>query len=420
MSRSSTRDLLISMPRPDSLSLIEARRLALAHQGLDQARPSGPVTAATIAGALNRLSLLQIDSVNVLVRSHYLPLFSRLGAYDPAHLDGLGIGKRRKTFEYWGHEASLLPVGLQPLLRWRMRDARDGRCYGSLHRFATERRDFVERVLAEIRDRGPLGAGDLSQGGKASGGWWGWSDGKHAVEWLFWTGELTTHGRRNFERIYDLTERTLPARIATAPTPSREDAQRQLLRLALAALGVATERDLRDYFRMPVADTRARLADLVEAGEAWPVKVEGWRDVAYLPPRPNLPKTADAAALLTPFDSLVFERQRTERLFGFRYRIELYTPGHKRTYGYYVLPFLMGERLVARVDLKSDRANGRLLASGAFAEADVAAGAVAEALAAELRRLAGWLGLERVVVGRRGDLASPLRQALARSGSPAL
>lgn len=409
------------MARPDSLSLTQARRLALAHQGLDAARPVGPTTAASMAAVLNRLSLLQIDSVNVLVRSHYLPLFSRLGHYDPAALDRLGVGKRRKSFEYWGHEASLLPVELQPLFRWRMEDARNGRaCYSSLHRFASERGDFIARVLAEIRDRGPMGAGDLSEGGKGPGGWWGWSDGKHAVEWLFWTGELTTHERRNFERIYDLTERTLPARIANAATPTREDAQRELLRLALSALGVATEQDLRDYFRMPVADTRARLADLIEAGEAQPVKVEGWKNLAYLPPRPRLPKQADATALLTPFDSLVFERQRTERLFGFRYRIELYTPGPKRIYGYYVLPFLMGERLVARVDLKSDRANGRLLASGVFPEAETAPGEVAEALAAELRRLAGWLGLERVVVGRRGDLASPLRQALARHGASAL
>ena len=409
------------MPRPESLSIAEARRVALAHQGLAAGRPAGPVTSGQIEAAFKRLSLLQIDSVNVLVRSHYLPLFSRLGSYAAADLDKLGLGRRRKSFEYWGHEASLMPVEMQPLFRWRMEDARNGRaCYASLHRFAKERRDFVGRVLDEIRDRGPLGASALSEAGKSSGNWWGWSDGKHAVEWLFWTGDLTTHERRNFERIYDLSERTLPARVANAATPSREEAQRELLQRALAALGVATERDLRDYFRMGVADTRARLAELVEAGKAFPVKVEGWKDVAYLPPKVELPGRAEAHALLTPFDSLVFERQRTERLFGFRYRIELYTPGPKRTYGYYVLPFLMGERLVARVDLKSDRANGRLLASGIFPEAGVDLGAVAEALAAELRRLAHWLGLERVVVGRRGELTGPVRQALARQGRSAV
>lgn len=409
------------MPRPESLSNAQARRVALAHQGLAAARPAGPVTSGQIAATFKRLSLLQIDLVNVLVRSHYLPLFSRLGAYDAADLDTLGVGRRRRTFEYWGHEASLLPVELQPLFRWRMEDARNGRAaYQSLHRFATERRDFVQRVLDEIRDRGPLGASALSEAGKSSGSWWGWSDGKHAVEWLFWTGDLTTHERRNFERIYDLSERTLPARVANAPTPSREAAQRALLKLALDALGVGTERDLRDYFRMGVADTKLRLAELVDAGEAVPVTVEGWKDVAYVPPRMALPKLADAHALLTPFDFLVFERQRTERLFGFRYRIELYTPGPKRVYGYYVLPFLMGDRIAARVDLKSDRAKGRLVASGIFPETGVDLGEVAEALAAELSRMASWLGLQRVVVGRRGELTGPVRQALARQGRTAV
>jgi uncharacterized protein YcaQ len=405
------------MPRNDSLALTDARRITLAHQGLARPRPPGPVTREQVRDQLHALSLLQIDSVNVLVRSHYLPLFSRLGAYAPGDLDTLARGKRRKTFEYWGHEASLLPVDLQPLLRWRMEDARRGLAtYSGLYRFACARQDYIRRVKDEIRDRGPLGAGSLSEGGRGSGGWWGWSDGKHAVEWLFWTGDLTTHERRNFERIYDLSERSLPSRIAKAPTPDRDEAQRQLLRLALKALGVATERDLRDYFRMPVADTRARLAELIETGDARPAKVEGWKDMAYLPPQVELPRSATATALLTPFDSLVFERQRTERLFGFRYRIELYTPEQKRTYGYYVLPFLMGDRLVARVDLKADRAKGRLLASGVFAEPQTHAGEVAEALAGELRLLAHWLGLERVVVGRRGDLATPLRQALARPG----
>lgn len=409
------------MPKPDTLSVAEARRIVLAHQGLAAARPGKPPDRAAVNGMFDKLSLLQIDSVNVLVRSHYLPLFSRLGAYDPDDLDSLAAGRRRKTFEYWGHEASLMPVDLQPLFRWRMEDARSGEAtYTGLHKFAMARRDYIQRVLDEIRDRGPMGAGALSEAGKGSGGWWGWSDGKHAVEWLFWTGDLTTHERRKFERIYDLTERALPSRVANAPTPSREDAQRQLLRISLRTMGVATERDLRDYFRLGVADTRARLADLVQSGEALPVKVEGWKDTAYLPPEVTLPKSTTATALLTPFDSLIFDRQRTERLFDFRYRIELYTPGPKRIYGYYVLPFLMGDRLVARVDLKADRANRRLLASGAFAEPNTTIGEVAEALAAELRLLARWLGLDRVVVGRRGDLVTPLRQALARSGAQAL
>lgn len=409
------------MPRPDTLSNAEARRIVLAHQGLAASRPAKTPDRDAVNGMFDKLSLLQIDSVNVLVRSHYLPLFSRLGAYAPQDLDSLAIGKRRKSFEYWGHEASLMPVDLQPLFRWRMEDARIGEaCYTGLHKFAMARRDYIQRVLDEIRDRGPMGAGALSEAGKGAGGWWGWSDGKHAVEWLFWTGDLTTHERRKFERIYDLTERTLPSRIASAPTPTREEAQRQLLCISLKAMGVATERDLRDYFRLGVADTRARLADLVEAGDARPVKVEGWKDIAYMAPKVTMAKSADATALLTPFDSLIFDRQRTERLFDFRYRIELYTPGPKRIYGYYVLPFLMGDRIVARVDLKSDRANGRLLASGAFSEPGTTAGEVAEALAAELQVMARWLGLGRVVVGRRGDLTAPLRQALARCRASAL
>ena len=411
----------VKMPKSETLSIAEARCVALAHQGLAAARPAKTPDRDALNGMHDKLSLLQIDSVNVLVRSHYLPLFSRLGAYAPDDLDSLTVGKRRKTFEYWGHEASLMPVELQPLFRWRMEDARKGEAtYSGLYRFACAKQDYIRRVKDEIRDRGPMGAGALSEAGKGSGGWWGWSDGKHAVEWLFWTGDLTTHERRKFERIYDLTERTLPSQVANAATPTREEAQRQLLRLSLKALGVATERDLRDYFRLGVADTHARLAELVEAGEARPVKVEGWKDTAYLAPKITMPKSTTATALLTPFDSLIFDRQRTERLFGFRYRIELYTPGPKRIYGYYVLPFLMGDRLVARVDLKSDRANRRLLASGAFAEPNTNAGEVAEALVAELRLLARWLGLDRVVVGRRGDLVTPLRQALARSGPSAL
>ena len=223
----SNRPLSIMMPTRDSLSLTDARRITLAHQGLARPRPAGPVTRQEVRDQLDALSLLQIDSVNVLVRSHYLPLFSRLGAYAPGDLDVLALGKRRKTFEYWGHEASLMPVELQPLFRWRMEDARQGLAtYSGLYRFACARQDYIRRVKDEIRDRGPLGAGFLTEGGRGSGGWWGWSDGKHAVEWLFWTGELTTHERRNFERIYDLSERSLPSRSPTCrhPTATRPSA----------------------------------------------------------------------------------------------------------------------------------------------------------------------------------------------------
>ena len=381
----------------ESLSAAEARRLALAAQGFGQARPAeGAVATRDVLRTIRRLGLVQIDSVNVLVRSHYLPLYSRLGAYDRGCLDELAYGgRRRRLYEYWGHEASLLPVERQPLLRWRMQRAKNGDgLWGSVARFGRERRRFCSSVLAEIRERGPLGVSEIAAAGSRRGGWWGWSEGKLALEWLFWTGQVTTHARRgSFERIYDLTERALPAAVLEAPTPTTRDAQRELLRIALRALGVATERDLRDYFRLPVADTRARIAELVEAGECLPVQVERWRGPAYLASDARVPRRIDACALLSPFDSLVWFRERLQRLFEFHYRIEIYTPAHKRRHGYYVLPFLLGDRLVARVDLKADRAAGLLRMISTHFEPGLEPADVRPALQQELQRLAGWLGL---------------------------
>jgi uncharacterized protein YcaQ len=365
---------------------------------------------------IGRLGLLQLDSVSVLVRAHYLPLFSRLGTYDrdlldraAAH-DGLALPpRRRRLFEYWAHEASLLPVELQPLLRWRMAQAERGLgTWAGLARWARNSREVIERARAEVEARGRLGVSDLSDAGARSGSWWGWSDGKAALEWLFWTGRLTAAGRRGFERIYDLPERVLPAAIRQLPTPDEAEAQRDLLRLAAQALGIATEADLRDYFRLPVTAARHRLAELVEAGWLRPVAVEGWRQPAFLAPTARLPRRATGRALLAPFDPLIWERGRTERLFGFRYRLEIYTPAGRRQHGYYVLPFLMGDRLVARVDLKSDRPLGRLVVRAAHVESDAATAAVAAALAEELALLAAWLGLERVEVEPKGDLAGAL------------
>jgi hypothetical protein len=344
--------------------------------------------------------------VNVLVRSHYLPLFSRLGPYAMELLDRAAYGGARRTlFEYWGHEASLLPVALQPLLRWRMERAKRGEgMWRHVAQLGRERRPFIAKVLAEIRDRGPLGASELTEGGRGSGAWWGWSEGKAALEWLFWAGEITTTTRRNFARVYDLTERVLPAAILSIPTPTVAAAHRALLRIAARALGVATERDLRDYFRLPAADATPRIAELVESGELVPVTVEGWTSRAYLDVGAKLPRHVDARALLSPFDSLVWNRQRTERLFGFRYRIGIYTPEHLRTHGYYVLPFVLGDRLVARVDLKADRASGALRVVAAHAEPGVDSPTVAAALASELGTMAAWLGLARVAFVARGGL----------------
>lgn len=397
-----------------ALSNAEARRIALAAQHFDSA--STLRSARDVASLVRRLGAVQIDSVNVLVRSHYLPLFSRLGAYAHELLDRAAYAERnRSLFEYWGHEASLLPVEMYPLFRWRMERARCGEgTWGRLRRYATEHQDLVDAALAQIREHGPLGASELESAGKSRGGWWGWSQGKEILEWLFWTGQVTTAKRRNFERLYDLTERSLPAPIIALPTPSKEQAQRSLMTTAARALGVATLRDLRDYFRLPTQDAAQRLDELIESGVLLPVAIEGWKRQAYLHRDARLPRKVEAAALLSPFDSLIWERQRTERLFDFAYRLEIYTPAHKRQHGYYVLPFLLNDRLVGRVDLKSDRARGRLQVRGGSAEAGVNVRKIAAPLARELRSLANWLGLEDVeVTSRRGELLKLLRTELS-------
>ena len=395
----------------ESISAAEARRIALAAQGFARSRPGRGTTRADVLRAVRNLGLVQIDSVNVLVRSHYLPVFSRLGSYAVESLDALAYdGQRRRLFEYWGHEASLIPVETQPNLRWRMERARRGiGLWAGVSAFGRKHPGLCKAVLEEIRERGPVGISDLRAGGKRRGGWWGWSEGKVALEWLFWTGQVSAHGRRRFERIYDLSERVLPAAVVDTPTPPVDSAQRELLRTAIRALGVATERDLRDYFRLPTADAKARIAELVEAGDLQPVTVDGWRQAAFLDPGAKMPRQVAARALLSPFDSLVWERNRTERLFGFRYRLAIYTPAHKREHGYYVLPFLLGERLVARVDLKSDRARGALRVMHAHCEEWAQHKDVAGPLRDELRLLASWLGLERVAVSRRRGFTQALR-----------
>ncbi len=396
----------------ESLSRAEARRVALVAQGFGAARPRGPIGRRRALAVIDRLGLIQIDSVNVLVRSHYLPLFSRLGGYPLDLLDRLAWDRRgRALFEYWGHAASLIPLASQPLFRWRMARACQGEAWSDLGRFAVERSGFVAAVLDQVRARGPLGVGDLADGGRSTGSWWGWSDGKRALEWLFWAGQVTTAARRGFARLYDVPERVLPSAILDLPTPAPADAQRELVRRAIRALGVATEADVRDYFRLPPMDNRARLAELLEAGEVRRVAVEGIGPPAYLDVAARLPRRIDACALLSPFDPVVWKRDRAEQLFGFRYRIGLYTPRHARTHGYYVLPFLLGERLVARVDLKADRAAGVLRALALYAEDGIATAEVAAALARELDLMARWLGLARVAVGS-GDLARPVRAEL--------
>jgi len=357
--------------------------------------------------------------VNVVARAHYLPMFSRLGPYPRELIDKAAWSRPRDLFEYWGHMASLLPLDLHPLFRWRMAEAeRGGGTWTGLRVFAGPRRAEAEALLRRIETDGPLAASDL-EAPKGPGGWWGWSDGKRALEWLFWAGHITTSTRRgSFERVYDLTERVIPRKVLETPTPSEADAHRALVRISSRALGVATAGDLRDYFRLSPENFRPRLAELVEAGELMPVQVKGWKQQAFLDPEARAPRRVQARALLAPFDPLVWERSRAERLFGVKYRIEIYTPAHKRHHGYYVLPFLLGDRIVGRVDLKSDRAADALLVQSAHAEPGAPTD-VAPELGAELRLMAEWLGLARVVVADRGDLAGALGGQLAEIATAA-
>jgi len=398
--------------RPKRLSVSQARRVALGAQGFAAAAPAGRVDRRHLQRLMGRLRVLQIDSINVVVRSHYLPVFSRLGAYERDLIDREAY-RRRTLFEYWAHEASLVPVALHPLLRWRM--AR-GEAWGRMARMADEKPGYVQAVLDEVTDRGPIAASELSEPGVRRGPWWGWGDGKATMEWLFWTGQVAVAERRNFERRYDLPERVLPPEVLALPTPPVEEAHRRLLAQAAAAIGVGTAADLADYFRIRVPEARPRLAELVEAGELVPAEVEGWERPAYLHVHARLPRRIDGCALLSPFDSLVFERSRTERLFGFRLRLEVYVPSAQRVHGYYVLPLLLGERLMGRVDVKADRRRRVLLVPGAFAEPDADSRELVGPLVGELVRLAGWLGLDDIEVGERGDLAGGLRECLGGGG----
>jgi uncharacterized protein len=307
----------------------------------------------------------------------------------------------------------LMPFEMHPLLRWRMAAAAENHKDADTRVFTLRQRrpGFMQAALDEIRDRGALSAREITGAGASKGGWWGWSDGKRALEALFAAGKVAAAGRRGFERLYDLPERVIPARILAMPTPAIEDAQRALMRIAARAVGVGTEKDLCDYFRIRIGAGRPRISELVEAGELIPVTVEGWPDPAYLARDAKSPRKLDARALLSPFDSLIWERARTERIFGFRYRIEIYTPLADRKFGYYVLPFILGDRLVARVDLKSDRATGTLLVQGAHTEPGVRPGTVTDPLMRELVTMASWLGLDRIKVTRRGNLAKQLRSS---------
>lgn len=411
-----------------SLSLSEARRLAIAAQGLDKPPdPRRPITPARIARTIRRLGIVQIDSVNVLARAHHLVLAARLAsrhdeglsrlvpdALDQASNTKPRSAEGRRLFEYWAHEASFLPVEDHCLWRWRMADARAGiGIYSRLARFGEERRDLIDRTLREIEQRGPVTANMLDGAERGTGGWWGWSNAKHTLEWLFWVGLVTARQRQsNFERIYDLTERALPRAVLDVPTPSREEAQRQLVLQALKAHGVATIKDLADHPRIRTVEAASAIQTLEEEGRAVPVRVPDWPE-AWMDAKAVVPRKVEAAALLCPFDPLIWTRPRAERLFGMRIKLEIYTPEAERVHGYYVLPFLWGDRLVARVDLKSDRKNKRLVVRAAHAAGNSAGSdEIVARLAQQLRSMARSLDFADIVVEPRGDLATALQQSV--------
>lgn len=391
----------------------QARRVAVAAQGFASTRPSATVTRAHLHRLIDRIQVLQLDSVSVAVRAHYAPVFSRLGPYDRDLLDGAAWSHSarapRLLVEYWAHEAALMSVRDWPLMRWRMREYRYGRWGVEIVR---KNPRLVDAVVAAVDELGPSTAGQiethLETGTRRDRGtWWNRSDTKWVAEALFAAGVLTTAHRVGFARYYDLAERVLPADVLARDVDDAE-AVRELTLRAATALGVATEADIRDYFRLRPAEVRPALADLVNTGHLEPVEVAGWPAPAYLRSGQTVPRTDRGTALLCPFDPLIFFRPRVERIFGFEYRLEIYTPAAKRRFGYYVWPFLLDGELVGRVDLKADRAAGALRVIGAFAESGQDLGRVAGALAPELQTMAGWLGLEEVAVGERGDLTPAL------------
>ena len=402
-----------------TLSAAQARRIAVAAQGFSKPRPGGPITRAHLRRLISRIQVLQLDSVSVAVRAHYAPVFSRLGPYDRDVLDRAAWSHTARSprllVEYWAHEAALMAVDDWPLLRWRMRQYRHGR-WGSHIVKANPR--MADDIVAAIAELGPSTAGQIENHlaaapRRAKGAWWNRSDTKWVAEALFASGRLTTATRVGFARHYDLTERVLPADVL-AREVDEDDAVRELTLRAATALGVATEADIRDYFRLAAGQVKPAIVKLLADGELERVEVEGWLAPAYLPAGQTIPRRDRGTALLCPFDPLIFFRPRVERLFGFHYRIEIYTPAAQRRYGYYVWPFLLDGELVGRVDLKADRSADVLHVVGAFVEPDRTTSRVAEALAGELETMAGWLGLGGVKVGGRGDLAGALRKALVR------
>ena len=389
------------------VTLDQARRIALGAQGFGETRPPGRVDVRHFRRVFRSIGILQLDSVNVLVRSHYLPVFSRLGPYDRAALHRWTT-KSEEIFEYWGHMASLLPTDLYPELRFRMDQWEP---WGRLQRIIEEQPGYVESVYEQIVAEGPLQVADLDEPGRRTGPWWGYPPGKTALEWLFASGRVSAYRTTSFGRLYDLVGRVLPADVIETPPLAAEAAYRALLLRSARHHGIGTAWDFGDYYRLHMPTARPVLAALAREGALEEVEVPGWRGPVYLYPSAIMPHRVRGAALLSPFDSLVWERDRTERLFDFRYRIEIYVPREKRIHGYYVLPFLLDGRLRARVDLKTDRALGTLRVRSAFIEPGEDPRRVAPALASELETMADWLGLPEIAYEEAGDLMPVLHSA---------
>lgn len=391
------------------VSASAARRIALGAQGFRDPRPKGQVDRRHLRRVMGRLQLLQLDSVPVVMRTQYMPAFSRLGPYDPALHDRVAYADD-EWLEAWCHEASLVPMDDEPLLRWSKARARDGETWGHLAKFAASDPAYVEEVLAQVRER-PLAPGELREPRRQDGEWWGdRSHGAVALDWLFRVGEVGIRRKPGFVKEFDLLERIVPDAVRARPTPSEEDAHRELLMRAAASHGIAAAPDLVDYHRLPKVPAKARLAELVEDGRLVEAEVEGWNRPALLHPEAARSRSIDACTLLSPFDPVVWFRERASRLFGFDYKIEIYTPAAKRVYGYYVLPFLVGDELVGRVDLKTDRSDGVLRVKAAYAEDGRDPGAVAEALRGALDDLARFVGVDEWIVdGRKGDVTPRLR-----------
>lgn len=399
------------MPRRQ-LSAAEARRIAVAAQGLDKAGNPRAVDVRHIRRAIQTIGLLQLDFVNVLIPAHYLVVYSRLGAYDPACFQRAVYGRGEFT-EQWAHEASIVPTAAWPLLAYRRRTHKPWSSSPLLK--IRNKTKYLQEILEIIKEKGAITSQDLAPvaGPRRKPGDWHRSVPRSALEHHFGVGKLAVKERRaNFQRVYDLPHRVIGERHRLRKVDD-DDARRELLRTAATACGIATGRDLADYYRMSTRDAQPRILELVDEGTLCEVQVEGWAECAYLAAGARVPRRVERATLLSPFDPLVWFRPRAERLFDFHYRIEIYVPEHKRRWGYYVLPFLMGDRLAARVDLKADRKASRLLVRAAHLEAGAEEAATAAALARELRQLADWLGLERTSVGRRGGFARPLSRAVA-------